>query len=479
MPTTPGAPFPIARTVLAGWGGSVAGECLVVRPAHPDGVALAFGWARSRGLSIGFRGGGQSYGDVAMNTDRLVIDVSGLDRILRFDPDAGVVEVEPGVTIRQLWAHVVPEGWWPAFTPGTRYVTLGGSAAANVHGKNHWKSGNMGDYIRAFDLLLPDGSVRRCTPASEPELFHAAIGGFGLLGCFLRLEIQLTRVPAGWLHVTPDAGENLAGVIDVFERRQAGADFLVGWIDGFGRGTATGRGLVHQGNFPNVGEEGDPAATLSNAYQGFETTAFGAVPMSLAWRLARPFVNDLGVRVINEARWWSGRRKRSHRWTLAEYSFLLDFIPDWRRAYGRHGLIEHQTVLPFATAAEGYDQVLRCVQRAGLPFYMGIFKRHRADAFWLSYALDGYSLALDFRVTSRNRARLRALCADLDRIVLDAGGSFYFAKDSTLTSATYAPCRAREGVRRFLALKRRVDPDSLLQNDLYRRVFGPDAAEAV
>lgn len=466
----------LTRTRLHGWGGAVDASCWLARPRHVDELATAFEQARARGHSIALRGAGQSYGDVALNRDQIVLDASALDGIVGFDPQTGVVDVEPGVTIRQLWAHTLPHGWWPAFTPGTSFVTVGGAAAMNVHGKNHWKAGPMGEYVLAFDLLLPDGSVRHCTPTTEPELFRAAIGGAGLLGCFTRLRLQLTRVPAGWLHVTPASAPNVAGLAEVFDARHAHADFLVAWVDGFAGGAATGRALIHQANFPAPDEEPHPAATLTAAYQALPATLLGVVPLSLAWRAARPFVNDLGVRCVNQARWLSGQRTRPHRASLAAFSFLLDRIPDWRRAYGPHGLIQHQTLIPFATAVDAYDEVLRRVQRAGLRPYMGIFKRHRADAFLMSYALDGYSLALDFRVTPSTRARLVALTAELDRVVLDAGGGFYFAKDATLTAATYARCRATERVQRFLALKRRVDPDGLLQHDLYRRLLGADAA---
>jgi FAD/FMN-containing dehydrogenase len=468
--------LPPAPSRLCGWGGATCSASWLLRPEDVEGIGGVFALARARGLSIGLRGAGQSYGDAALNGDNISLDLSRLDRILSFDPDTGLVDVEPGVTVRQLWAHVLPSGWWPAFTPGTSFATLGGCAAMNVHGKNHWKAGLMGDYIVAFDLLLPDGSVRRCTPAMEPELFHAAIGGFGMLGCFTRLTLQLTRVPAGWVRITPAAAPDLAAMVGEFEARAGAADFLVGWVDAFATGRALGRGLVHQATFPDPGEEPAPLSTLRAERQALPTTLLGVLPLSIAWRCARPFVNDVGVRCINGARWRTGRYARPHRQSLAAFSFPLDRVPDWRRAYGPHGLLQYQTLTPAAAAAAVYGEVIREVQRAGLRPYMGIFKRHRADAFLMSYGLDGYSLALDFKVTLATLPRLHALTGELDRLVIDAGGSFYFAKDMTLTRASYAPRRATARVQRFLALKRAVDPGGLLQTDLFRRVFGPESA---
>jgi FAD/FMN-containing dehydrogenase len=467
------AALPERRERVAAWGGTVAVESWVVRPTAVEEVVAAFELARARGLTVGVRGAGQSYGDAALNGDGICLDLSRMNRILAWDPARGVARVEPGVTIGQLWQRTIADGWWPAVVPGTMHATLGGCAAMNVHGKNNWKAGTIGEHVLEVELLLPGGEVRRCSRDENAELFHAAIGGFGMLGCFLSLTVGLHRVHSGLLDVEPLAGGSLDGLLAIFEERMAAADYLVGWVDGFARGGALGRGLVHQGSHLPAGEDPAPERTLRVDAQALPPRLAGIVPRGVMWRLMRPLVHPPGMRAVNAIKyrlgcWEAGRRYRqSH----AQFAFLLDYVPNWKRAYGRGGLIQYQSFVPAAHAARVFRAQLERAQAAGLVPFLGVLKRHRPDPFLMTHAVDGYSLALDFQVTAANRARVWALAAALDPLVVEAGGRFYFAKDSTLTRASLARWRAEERVQRFLALKRACDPEERLQTDLYRRLL--------
>src|SRR5581483_3532885 len=216
-----------------------------------------------------------------------------------------------------------------------------------------------------------------------------------------------------------------------------------------------------------------PPATLHPAAQELPATLLGVVPRSLVSAAMRPFTNQVGGRLVNAVKHRLGRREHGARYRQphVQFAFLLDYVPGWKRAYGSGGLIQYQSFVPAGAASAAFRAILARAQAAGEVPLLGVFKRHRPDAFLVTHAVDGYSLALDFRVTARNRARLWALAADLDRIVLDAGGRFYFAKDSTLSRRSFAPFLAEDRMRRFLALKRRCDPEGLLATDLYRRLF--------
>ncbi|HKC11994.1 MAG TPA: FAD-binding protein, partial [Vicinamibacteria bacterium] len=190
-------------------------------------------------------------------------------------------------------------------------------------------------------------------------------------------------------------------------------------------------------------------------------------------RLMRPFVNHPGVRLVNAVKHHTSRISsgRSYRQSHAAFAFLLDYVPDWRLAYAPGGLIQYQSFIPAERAATVLGaQLDLCRKRGHLP-YLAVLKRHRPDAFLMTHALDGFSLALDFPVTGGGAKSLWALTADLDRMVVEAGGRFYFAKDSTLSHAGLGPYLEEERVRRFLALKRECDPEGLLETDLYRRIF--------
>jgi FAD/FMN-containing dehydrogenase len=453
------------------WGGATSAVSWVYRPTTVDGMRDVLALARAEGRSVGLRGAGQSYGDASTNAENVCLDTSRMTRVLAWDPAAGRITVEPGVTIRQLWQYTLEDGWWPPVVSGTMAVSVGGAAGMNIHGKNNWKVGTIGEHVESFELLLPSGDVVRCSREERPELFHAAIGGFGMLGAFTSLTLKMKRVHSGLLDVDALPVRTLDEMFDTVESRLGEADYLVGWMDTFARGEELGRGLVHQANY--VHDDRNAAQTLRVVNQELPPTIMGVLPKSLVWALMRPFTNPPGVRLVNVAKYRSSAFQGRHRFrqSHAAFAFLLDYVPDWKRAYGPGGLIQYQSFLPAATARAVYREILERSHRAGLTPFLGVFKRHRVDPFLMTHAVDGYSLALDFKVTARNRRRLWEHAAELTRVVLDGGGRFYFAKDSTLTASQLEAYRAEERVQRFLELKRTLDPEALLQTDLWRRLF--------
>lgn len=462
---------------LSGWGRVLSGTSTVYRPSTEDGVRGVFDLARRQGTTVGLRGAGQSYGDAALNSDAVVLDLSRMTRVLAWDPERGRLRAEPGVTIGQVWRYALEDGWWPPVVPGTSFASLGGCAAMNVHGKNNFKAGPFGDHVEEIVLLLPSGERRVASRTRDADLFHAAIGGFGMLGCIVEIELALHRVRSGMLLVEPIAVRNLDEMLEVFAARAGEADYLVGWVDGFTRGSRLGRGLVHQGNYAGPEDDGEPSRSLRVETQELPDTILGVVPKSRLWILLRLLVDLKTMRAVNAVKYHAGRRENGHRYLqpLAEFSFLLDFIPRWGLAYGQHGMIQYQSFIPRESAAHVFREQIAIAQHAGLAPLLGVLKQHRRDAFWMSHAVDGYSLALEFRVTAGNRGRLWEMTHRLDALVRDAGGRFYFAKDSTLSRDSVSHLLGEERVQRFLALKGACDPDGLLQTDLYRRLFHPAA----
>jgi FAD/FMN-containing dehydrogenase len=470
---------------VEGWGMAVGAHGRVLRPRDVDGIRAAFDMAHREGVSIGLRGTGNSYGDASVNTGGLVLDVSAMNRILAWDPATGVVEVEPGVTVEQLWKRILPDGWWPAVVSGTMFPTLAGAVAMNIHGKNNFAVGPLGDHVLEFDLVTPDGAVHTASRERDSDLFHAAIGGFGMLGCFSRIVLRTKRVYSGELRVRVITTRNLADMIATMEDRRATSDYMVGWIDCFAAGDRSGRGLVHVANYLKPGEDQAPESTLRVSHQELPASILGVFPKNEVWRILRLFNNDPGMRLINALKYWGGRMQSGHafRQSHAGFAFLLDYVPNWKFAYGREpgarGLIQFQSFLPKETALEAYTEMLARSREARLVPYLGVFKRHRPDPFWMTHAVDGWSFAMDHRVTPENRARLWAHCDTLTGIVLAAGGRFYFAKDLVIGNEDMLRYVPPENLSRFLALKRRLDPATLLQTDLYRRVFrgvGPPVA---
>ncbi|HYC79062.1 MAG TPA: FAD-binding oxidoreductase [Planctomycetota bacterium] len=470
-----------AAAVLHGWGGAVSSSAEVAPVRSVDALRAVFARARREGRSVALRGTGCSYGDASLNAGGIVVDLTPFRRVLAFDPATGVVDAEPGVTVEDLWRLGLPHGWWPPVVSGTMYPTLGGALGMNIHGKNSFAVGTLGEHVEAFDLLTPQGDVVTCSRDARPELFRAAVGGFGMLGAFVRIRLRLKKVPGGRLKVTVHAPRNLAAMIERFEADRADADYLVGWIDGFARGAALGRGVIHRGDYAGPEDDPEAAATLALDRQALPPRLFGLVPRTWMWRLAVPLVNDLGMRAVNAAKFLSATlaaRRKPYLQSHVAFAFLLDYVPNWKRSYGRGGLIQYQSFIPADAAERVHSELIRRSQEAGLIPYLLVYKRHRRDPYLLTHAVDGYSMAMDFRVTASNRGRLWTLCRGFDDVVASAGGRFYFAKDATLTRASFARSVPPAELAAFAALKAELDPDNLLQTDLSRRVFAFAAAPA-
>jgi FAD/FMN-containing dehydrogenase len=476
QPAAAALPFDHLET-LSGFGGSHRSLSWVYRPSRVDEVADLFRRALEQERKICLRGAGRSYGDAATLREEICLDLTRMNRILHWNPETGVLEAEPGATIETVWKHCLPDGWWPYVVSGTMFPTLGGALGMNIHGKNNWKAGTIGDHVLEFDLLTPMGEILTCSRDQNPDIFHAAIGGFGMLGVLLRIVLQLKRVYSGNLRVTPLSVPDLARMFETFEEHMSSADYLVGWMDPHASGRSLGRGLMHRADYLAEGEDPAPARTLQLAHQELPDTLFGLLPKSTLWRFMKPFLNQTGVRVINAAKYYLSRRSdhHTHLQSHAGFAFLLDYVPNWKRAYDPGGLIQYQCFLPAEAAHAAFTAILQRQQRAGLVNSLSVVKRHRRDDFCISHGVDGYSLAMDFRVTSGNRTRLWQLAAEMDRIVLQHGGRFYFAKDSTLTPETYAAFRSEPRFEIFASLKQRLDPNDVLQSDLFRRIF-PDLA---
>lgn len=461
--------------LVEGWGMSSNAVAYVFRPSTIEGIGKVFEEARSSGRSVAFRGAGRSYGDAALNSENIILDLTRFNRILDWNPRDGIITLESGVTIKQLWEYVLPDGWWPPVVPGTMFPTIGGCASMNIHGKNNFRVGPIGDHIIAFDILLPTGELRHCSREENRELFHAAIGGFGMLGCFTSITLAMKRVYSGLLDVEPITASSLDHMIRIFEERLDRADYLVGWIDAFARGRECGRGVVHEANYLAPSDDPNPAQTLRIENQQLPENILGLIPKSSLWRLMRPFMNDFGMRLINMAKYRMSAlldHGKTFRQSHAAFAFLLDYIPNWKHSYGAGGLIQYQSFIPGESAAAAFREQLTLAQAAGYPPYLAVFKRHRTDDFLMTHGVNGYSLALDFRITHDNRDAIWKLANRLDEVVLNAGGRFYFAKDSTLQAPSAERYLGREAVKRFMQLKGECDPEGILETNLYRRLFG-------
>lgn len=374
--------------------------------------------------SVIARGNGRAYGDSAINP-AATLQTRHLNKMISFDPTSGQLVAQTGVLLGDIIAAFLPRGWFPMVTPGTKFVTLGGAIAADVHGKNHHKDGSFRACVDWIDVMGPDGEVQRCSEQENPTLFDHTLGGMGLTGIILGAAIRLRPVGSAWINQTTTAAPNLEAAMAAFEGAQE-ATYSVAWIDCLGTGASLGRSLVM------LGEHAKP----EDLPKKHARAPFKLKPKrkrSIPFDFPSFTLNRFTVRAFNALYYWADARKTGDQlvdWD--SYFYPLDAILGWNRIYGRKGFAQFQCVLPLGASEAGLTALLEEITKAGGGSFLAVLKRFGLQDSAFSFPMEGYTLALDFPVTGKTLALLERL----DRITLDHGGRFYLAKDSRMRAAT-------------------------------------------
>jgi len=464
--------LPKAEKVEA-WGMSTYSMSPVLRPTSESEIQNIFNWANVTGTKIALRGGGCSYGDAATNKDGIVLDLTNFNKVLNFDTKTGIMTVQSGARIRDLWQTGIEKGYWPPVVSGTMLPTLGGALSMNIHGKNNFQVGTIGEHIKEFTFLTAKGEILKCSPKLNSEIFYSAISGFGMLGCFLTVQIKMKKIYSGKMKISPVLVRNFDELFTYFEENYKTSDYLVGWIDAFASGKSLGRGQIHKAVNLKIGEDPDFPENCKLEKQHLPTMLFYLIPKKWMWILMRPFSFSLGMRLVNFAKYVASIlvNNKDYYQGHAEYAFLLDYVPNWKFIYKPGSLIQYQVFLPKETAKEAMKEIFILGQKAGIVNFLSVFKKHKPDPFLLTHSVDGYSMAMDFPVTNSNREKLWNLCYAMDEVVIRNKGKFYFAKDSTLRNRIMEAYFPKENLKKFYSLKKKYDPKGILQTDLYNRIF--------
>lgn len=405
---------------LSGWGRY---PLLEARTHAPRDVEALRDLVRSEPSLIA-RGNGRAYGDSAINTSA-TIETRHLNRMIAFDPASGQLVAEAGVLLGDVIAAFLPRGWFPRVTPGTKFVTLGGAIAADVHGKNHHRDGSFRTCVDWIDVMGPDGAVHRCSGQEDALLFDHTLGGMGLTGIILRAAIRLRRVETAWIRQSTVAAPTLTAAMAAFEAAQ-NVTYSVAWIDCLGTGCNLGRSLVMLGEHATRGDL--PPAQASAP---FRITPRKKLPVPFDFPAFT--LNSLTVRAFNALYYRAGaRRTGAHLVDWDSYFYPLDALLGWNRIYGLKGFAQFQCALPLDRSKDGLTALLAEIAKTGAGSFLAVLKRFGKQDSAFSFPMEGYTLALDFPVN----ATTLALLERLDRITLDHGGRFYLAKDSRMRAAT-------------------------------------------
>ncbi len=446
------------RRVLAGWGRTAPTGADVALPVDDAGVRAAAAADAPRGVLA--RGLGRSYGDAAQNAGGLVADLTQYDGVRSFDPATGIVEAASGLSLEALLRAVVPHGWFPHVTPGTRQVTLGGALASDIHGKNHHVDGSWAAGVRSFDLVTGEGEVVTCRPGDDA--FDATAGGMGLTGIATTQALQLQPIPTSRVLVDT---ERCADLDDLMARMDEGDHryrFSVAWIDLLASGASLGRSVLTRGDWAPVDALVDVERRTPHAY---DPSVLASAPPGLPSGL----LNRVTVAAFNEL-WFrkAPRHRTGEVQTIGAFFHPLDGVADWNRIYGRRGFLQYQFVVPFGADGEAVlRRVVEDLAASGRPSFLAVLKRFgEGGSGHLSFPAPGWTLALDLPMDGS--PELAAMLRAFDHRVAGAGGRVYLAKDSCLDPAVLPTMYPR--LEEWREVAARLDPGHRFTSDLDRRL---------
>ena len=404
------------------------------------------------------RGLGRAYGDAALPASPrdTVASTTQATKVLSIDSTAGVLRAQAGISLRALHDLLLPVGWSCPVLPGTQFVTLGGMVAADVHGKNHHVAGSIGKHVRALRLRVADGRLLDIGPEAESDLFDATIGGMGLTGHILEVELQLERIPSSWIEQEIEAADDLGGLLAMLREASRHWPMTVAWSDGLAGGANLGRGILIKGRWAATQD-----APVARWRRGRRVT----MPLDLPrWTPRRPIVRGMN------AAYFRVHRARAGRSLVSPIPFFhpLDAVNHWNRFYGIGGFTQYQCVLPSPGADAACRAVFEFLARRGVGPLLTVIKDFGDEGRGtLSFPTPGLTLALDLPLelpTTRDHV------AGLNEIVAGAGGRIYLAKDALTTAGTFERMEPRLGI--FNAIRDQWDPQRRLRSALSVRLMG-------
>jgi decaprenylphospho-beta-D-ribofuranose 2-oxidase len=452
----------MGREVLTGWGRTSPTMAEVVRPADAVSVDETLATLGARGGIA--RGLGRSYGDAAQNAGGTVVATAGLDHMAWSDETSGLLAVGGGTSLETILRALVPRGWFVPVSPGTRFVTVGGAIAADVHGKNHHADGSFASHVTSLTLATPSGT-REVSPAADPDLFWATAGGMGLTGIILGATIRMLPIETSRVRVVTERATDLDDVMARMSSGDRDHRYSVAWVDCLAGGRSLGRSVLTRGDHARVDELPEGARR--------DPLRFDPGPLLCVPAFMPGMVHRSTVRLFNEAFFRKARALATTVEPISGFFHPLDAVRSWNRLYGHGGFVQYQFAVPFG--AEGVvETTLQRLSALRMPSFLGVLKRFGpADPGPVSFPIPGWTLALDLPAALGG---LAGFLDELDELVAGAGGRVYLAKDSRLRPELLAAMYPR--LPQWMAIRDRVDPGRVLQSDLARRL-GLDAAPRV
>ena len=436
---------------LAGWGNYPVIESFTLSPRNEEDVRndINIGPLVPRGL-------GRSYGDQAVNDGKYVAICTKLNHFLNFDEKEGILECEAGVSLEEIISVFGPKGWLPMICPGTKFVTIGGAIANDIHGKAHHIDGSFVNCVISFTILLADGTVLEASRTENSDLFWANFGGLGLLGVILKAKLKLRKIETTYFRQKSVVIKNLDHMLEALDKYDHEYNYSVAWIDAMAKGNKLGGGVLTLGNAAKLDEL--PAKLKADPLK-IHSTGKLAVPFFLPSFA----LNGLTVRLLNRVIAFVQNSPKDfvH---YEKFFFPLDAINNWNKGYGKRGFIQYQFVIPEENGKQHLTEILEMIAASGCTPFLNVFKRMGDGQGILSFPFKGYTLAIDFPVTKN----LLTFTPKLDAKVLAAGGRLYLGKDALLHEDMFKAMYPQ--YQEWLAIKRKYDPEEKFSSNISRRL---------
>jgi FAD/FMN-containing dehydrogenase len=369
------------------------------------------------------RGNGRCYGDASLAG--VTVSTLKFDKILFFDRQNGIIQCQSGIVLDQLLEVIVPDGWFLPVTPGTKFVTVGGLVASDVHGKNHHVDGSFSRHILDMEVMMADGESVVCSKEKNSDLFEATCGGMGLTGVIVSVKFQLKKIETSYIHQTTIRADNLAELLNLFEENKH-FTYSVAWIDCLKKGKDFGRSILMLGEHATVEQLNDKQK--QDPLKLPKKTAIAFPFYMPSWLL-----NNFTMRLFNFFIYHKNFKKKRVTNVLYEpFFYPLDAILHWNRGYGKKGFVQYQFVIPLENK-NGLVAILNKIAQKGWGSFLAVLKVFGEQRDLISFPMEGYTLALDFPV----RDNLFEFLEELDKIVLEYNGRIYLSKDARMKSDTF------------------------------------------
>jgi len=458
----------VLKQKISGWSKTVSTNSEVSFPESISDICEVIKNAKVNKKSVSIRGAGLSYGDNTLNSNGIILCTKKMNKIINFDSYSGEIIVQTGVTIEDVYLSCINDGWLLPSMPGSRYVTIGGALGNNIHGKNCEQTGNIGEHVVNFKIVLSSEEILICSREKNSDIFYSAISGLGLIGVIVEITLKMQKVPSNFILGETRRAKSIEDLIDLYEEAINNSDYSIATVDGITKGTSLGKGVLHFGNFINNGDFSIKKHKIN------ERRVFHIIPRFLLIRFAR---TSIGGKIIESffRLHSSGHTNffpnKKRIFSFSEYHFLMDHIvPDYN-LFSQNGFYEYQALIPKSNAKVGLRKLIEITHQYGYYSSMTSLKAYRKqnEPFVKSFQLDGFGITLDIKKVPDETSRQRKMFIEMNDLIISYKGKQHLAKTPIIVQKQFEAMYP--SFNKLIECKLKYDKISLFNNDMCRRIF--------